>query len=124
MALDADFNEKENNHIAVLNAYIVCLQREPGDTTASKQQQCIQYADEELIPYVLDLHKQTLIYLQYFVQELQQGGDKVILFVDANQDEIIPSDRKNMMNFSKQREALMLTIVLTDHFTPLRLTVG
>jgi hypothetical protein len=28
-----------------------------------------------------------LIDLQYFVQELQQGGDKVILFLDANKDE-------------------------------------
>jgi hypothetical protein len=65
----------------------VCSQSEPGDTTASKQQQCIQYADEELRPYVLDPHKKTLIDLQYFVQELQQGGDEVILFMDTNQDE-------------------------------------
>jgi hypothetical protein len=65
----------------------VCSQHDPGDTTVSKQQQCIQYADEELIPYVLDPHKQTLIDLQYFVQEQQQGGDGFILFLDANQDE-------------------------------------
>jgi hypothetical protein len=82
------FNGKENKHITVINAYIVCSQRDPGDTTASTQKKCIQYADEELIPYVLDPHKQTLIDLQYFVQELQQaGGDEVILFLDANQDE-------------------------------------
>jgi hypothetical protein len=81
------FNGKENKHITGLNAYIVCLQREPGDTTASQQKQCIQYADEELRPYVLDPHKQTLIDLQYFVQGLQQGGDDVILFLDANQDD-------------------------------------
>jgi hypothetical protein len=73
----------------------VCSQRDPGDTAASKQQQCIQYADEELIPYVLDTHKQTLIDLQYFVHELQQGGEEVILFLDANRDEhqsYIPQD--------------------------------
>jgi hypothetical protein len=64
----------------------VCSQRDPGATIASKHQQCIQYADEELIQYVLDPHKQTLIDLQYFVQELQQEGDEVILFLDANQD--------------------------------------
>jgi hypothetical protein len=81
------FNGKENKHITVINTYRVYSQREPGDTTASKQQQCIQYADEELRPYVLDTHKQTFIDLQYFVQELQQGGDEVILFLDANQDE-------------------------------------
>jgi hypothetical protein len=61
------FNGKDNKHITVINAYIVCSQRESGDTTASGKQQCIQYADEELRPYVLDPHKQTLIDLQYFV---------------------------------------------------------
>jgi hypothetical protein len=58
------FNGKENNQITVINTYIVCSQRNPGDTTSSRQQLCIQYADEELIPYVLDTHKQTLIDLQ------------------------------------------------------------
>jgi hypothetical protein len=81
------FNGKDNKHITVINAYIVCSQRDLGDTAVSKQQQCIQYADDELRPYVLDPHKQTLIDLQYFVQELQQEGDDVILFLDANQDE-------------------------------------
>jgi hypothetical protein len=81
------FNGKENKHITVITTYRVCSQRDPGDTPSSKQQQCVQYADEELRPYVLVPHKQTLIDLQYFVQELQQGGDEVILFLDANQDE-------------------------------------
>jgi hypothetical protein len=71
----------------VINAYIVCSQSDPGDTTESKQQHCIQYADDEPMPYVLDPHKKTSIDLQYFVQELQQESDKVILFLDANQDE-------------------------------------
>jgi hypothetical protein len=84
------FNGKENKHITVINAYRVCSQRDPGDTTASRQQQCVQYADEELIPYVLDPHEQTLIDLQYVVQELLQGGDEVILFLDANKDEYQP----------------------------------
>jgi hypothetical protein len=81
------FNGKENNHITVINTYRVCSQRNPGDTTASRHQHCVQYADEELRPYVLDPHKQTLIDLQYFVQELQQGEDEVIIFLDANQEE-------------------------------------
>jgi hypothetical protein len=84
------FNGKENKHITVINTYRVCSQRDPGDTTASRQQQCVKYADEELRPYVLDPHKQTLIDLQYFVQELLQGGDEDILFMDANQDEYQP----------------------------------
>jgi hypothetical protein len=69
------FNGKENKHITVINAYIVCLHRNPGYTTASKQKQCIQYADDGLRKYVSNTHKKTLIYLQYFVQELQQEGD-------------------------------------------------
>jgi hypothetical protein len=58
------FNGKENKHITVINTYRVCSQCDPGDTTAYRQQQCVQYEDEELIPYVLDPHKQTLIDLQ------------------------------------------------------------
>jgi hypothetical protein len=48
------FNGKENNHITVINTYSVSSQRNPGDTTSSRQQQCVQYADEELRPCVLD----------------------------------------------------------------------
>jgi hypothetical protein len=81
------FNGKENKQITVINAYRVCSHRDPEDTTASKQHQCIQYADDELMPYVLDTHKQTFIDLQYFVQELQQEGEEEILFLDANQDD-------------------------------------
>jgi hypothetical protein len=81
------FNGKDNKQITLINAYIVCSQSYPGDTTASKQQQCIQYTDDELSPYVLDPHKQTLIDLQHLVQELQQEGEEVILFLDANQDD-------------------------------------
>jgi hypothetical protein len=44
------FNGKENNHIIVINAYRVFSQRDPGDTRSYRQQQCLQYADEELIP--------------------------------------------------------------------------
>jgi hypothetical protein len=58
------FNGKENNHITAINTYIMCSQRDRGDTTAYIHQQCVQYADEELIPYVLDPHRQTLIDLQ------------------------------------------------------------
>jgi hypothetical protein len=73
--------------VYLLSSQMKLIKRYPGDTTAYIQKQCVQYADEELNPYVLDSHKQTLIDLQYFVQELQQGGDEVILFLDSNQDE-------------------------------------
>jgi hypothetical protein len=68
------FNGKDNKQITVINAYRICSQSDPQDTTASKQQQCIQYADDELLPYILDPHKQTIIDLKYFVQEIQQQG--------------------------------------------------
>jgi hypothetical protein len=45
------FNGKENKHITMINAYRVCSHLDPGNTTSSKQQQCIQYADDELMPY-------------------------------------------------------------------------
>jgi hypothetical protein len=62
------FNGKENTQITVINAYRVCLKCDLENTTAYKQQQRIQYADDELRPYVLDPHKQTLNDVQYFVQ--------------------------------------------------------
>jgi hypothetical protein len=62
------FNGKENTQITFINAYRIFLKSDPENTTASKQQQCIQYTDDELRPYVLDLHKQTLIDVQYFFQ--------------------------------------------------------
>jgi hypothetical protein len=79
------FNGKGNNQITVINAYRVSSQSDPGDTITPRQQQCIQYADDELRPYVLDPNNQTIIDLQYFIQELQQEGEEVILFRDENQ---------------------------------------
>jgi hypothetical protein len=79
------FNGKDNKQITVINAYRVCAQTEAGDTTTSKQQQCIQYTDNELRPFIADPHKKTLIDLKYFVQEQQQEGEDALLFLDANQ---------------------------------------
>jgi hypothetical protein len=39
------------------------------------------------MPYVLYPHKQTLLDLQCFVQELQQEGEEEIIFLDVNQDD-------------------------------------
>jgi hypothetical protein len=57
--------------------------------TASHQQETIPYADEELRPLLVDPYKQTLIDLQYFVQELQYQDlqHEVIVMIDANQYE-------------------------------------
>jgi hypothetical protein len=56
---------KENKKITLISAYRVCKQTNPGDLTASKQQHGIMYEDEELRPYIVDPHKQTIIDLQY-----------------------------------------------------------
>jgi hypothetical protein len=53
----------------------------------SRQQDTIHYADEKLRPFMVDPYKQTLIDLQYFVQELQYQDlqHEVIVMIDVNQ---------------------------------------
>jgi hypothetical protein len=45
------------------------------------------YEDEELRPYLVDPHKQTLIDLQYHVEKIKAYGHGVMMFMDANQAE-------------------------------------
>jgi hypothetical protein len=66
-------------------AYIVCKQTNPGDITASKQQFGIMYEDEELRPYIVDPHNQTIIDLQYHVEKLKADGHEVLIFMDSNE---------------------------------------
>jgi hypothetical protein len=82
------YNTREGKKITTISAYRVGKPNS-GNTTASRQQDTIQYADEELIPFLVDLYTQTLIDLQYFVQELQSQDlqHEVIVMIDANQDE-------------------------------------
>jgi hypothetical protein len=69
----------------------ICVQsmqtNEPGDLTASKQEHGIMYEDEELRPYLVDPHKQTLIDLQYHVEKIKADGHEVLIFMDATQEE-------------------------------------
>jgi hypothetical protein len=78
---------KENKKRTLISAYRVCKQTSPGDLTASKQQHGIMYEDEELRPYIVDPHKQTLIDLQYHMKKLKTDGHEVLIFMDANQAE-------------------------------------
>jgi hypothetical protein len=82
------YNARDGKKITVISAYRV---GKPNSAckTASRQQETIQYAGEELIPYLVDTYKKTLIDLQYFVQELQSQDlqHEVIVMIDANQDE-------------------------------------
>jgi hypothetical protein len=45
------------------------------------------YEDEELRPYIVDPHKQTLIDLQYHVEFLKSNGHEVLILIDDNQAE-------------------------------------
>jgi hypothetical protein len=78
---------KESKKMTIISAYGVCKQTNPGDLTASKQKHEIMYEDEEMRPYLVDPHKQTLIYLQYHVEKLKTDGHEVLIFMDSNQVE-------------------------------------
>jgi hypothetical protein len=70
-----------------VSAYRVCDQTNPGKTTASAEQYKIQYEDEELRPFLLSPHRQTLIDLEYFVKDLKDANQEVLIFMDANENE-------------------------------------
>jgi hypothetical protein len=78
---------KEGNKIAIVSAYRVCKQKNPGDSSSSKRQLGIMYQDEEMRPFSLDPRKQILLDLQYFVEELKVKGHEVLILMDANQAE-------------------------------------
>jgi hypothetical protein len=78
---------KEESYMTVITAYHVCKQHEPGQKTAYMQQHTLQYADEDLIPFIIDPHRQTIIDLEHFVQELKDKGRYVLIFIDSNEDE-------------------------------------
>jgi predicted AAA+ superfamily ATPase len=51
------------------------------------QEHKIQYADEELRSFIIDPHKQTIVDLEHFVQELKDKGHHVLIFKDSNEDD-------------------------------------
>jgi hypothetical protein len=81
------YTAKESKKMTIIYAYRVCKQRNTGDLTASKQQHGIMYEDEELRPYLVDPHKQTIIDLQYHIEKLKADGHELLIFMDANQAE-------------------------------------
>jgi hypothetical protein len=78
---------KENKKMTIISAYRVSKQTNSGDLTASTQQLGLMYEDEELRPYLVDPHKQTLIDLQYHVEKLKIDGHEILILMDANQAE-------------------------------------
>jgi hypothetical protein len=89
--------------MTIICAYRVCKQTNSGDLTASKQQLGIMYEDEELRPYIVDPHKQTLIDLQYHVEKLKADGHEVLLFMDANQAEQVYQAQTHNEKFVTQK---------------------
>jgi hypothetical protein len=71
--------------MTVITAYRVWKQHEPRQKTAYMQQHTLQYADEELIPFITDTHRQKIIDLEQFLQELKDKGHLVLIFIDANE---------------------------------------
>jgi hypothetical protein len=77
----------EGKKVAIVSAYRVCKQTKHGDLTSSKKQLGIMYEDEEVRPYLVEPHKQTLIDLQYFLEKLEATGHEALILMDANQAE-------------------------------------
>jgi hypothetical protein len=46
-----------------------------------------KYSEEELRPFIIYPHRQTIIDLEHFVQELKDKGHHELIFIDANEDE-------------------------------------
>jgi hypothetical protein len=55
-----------------------------GDATAFQQQYRTQYADETA-RVEINPHKQMMIDLEYFMEELKTDGFEVVVFIDANE---------------------------------------
>jgi hypothetical protein len=71
---------KNESYMNVFTVYCVCKQHEPGIKTAFMQQHTIKYADDEPRLLIIDPHRQTIINLEHFVQELK---DKDTTYVSS-----------------------------------------
>jgi hypothetical protein len=78
---------REDKFLTLVSAYRVCDQTNPRNTTASEQQYKIQYEDEEVRPFFLSPHRQTLIDLEYLVKDLKDANHEVLIFMDADENE-------------------------------------
>jgi hypothetical protein len=68
---------------AIVTVYRVGHNHNTGDATAFQQQYRTQYADETA-RVEINPHKQTMIDLEYFTEELKTDGFEVSVFIDAN----------------------------------------
>jgi hypothetical protein len=78
---------KIGKRLTYITVYRVCDQKDPGDIMAWKQKQNIQYEYDTVRVGKIDPHKQTLVDLEYFVDDLRNKGHDVEIFIDANQND-------------------------------------
>jgi hypothetical protein len=70
-----------------ITVYHFCKQHEFGPKTTYMQQYIIQYSDEELRPFIIDPHRQTIIDMEHFLQEPKDKRHHILMFIDAKEDE-------------------------------------
>jgi hypothetical protein len=75
---------KNGKKFAIVTVYRVGHNRNAGDATACQQQYRTQYADG-IARIEINPHKQTMIDLEYFTEELKTNGFEVVVFIDAKE---------------------------------------
>jgi hypothetical protein len=75
---------KNDKKFAIITVYRVGHNHNAGDTTAFQQQYRTQYADKTATVEI-NPHKQTMIDLEYFTEELKTDGFEVAVLIDANE---------------------------------------
>jgi hypothetical protein len=75
---------KNDKKFAIVTVYRVGNNHNAGDATAFQQQYRTQHADETA-RVETNPHKQMMIDLEYFTEELKTDGFEVVVFIDANE---------------------------------------
>jgi hypothetical protein len=75
---------KKDKNFAIVIVYRVGHNRNAGDATAFQQQYITQHANETA-RVEINPHKQTMIDLEYFTEELKTDGFEVVVLIDANE---------------------------------------
>jgi hypothetical protein len=81
------YRGKGGKRLTYITVYRVCYQTDPGDTNAWMQKYNIQYEDESAHIININPRKQTLVDLEYFVNDLRHKEQDVAIFIDANQND-------------------------------------
>jgi hypothetical protein len=82
--MDLHLSWQERQKFAIVTVYRVGHNHNAGDSTAFQQQYRTQYADETA-RVEINPHKQTMIDLEYFTEELKTYGFEVAVFIAANE---------------------------------------